>query len=63
MGTNFIKEELSTPIKYSCDVCVAGGGGGPGGWCSAIVTVPYAYYRQFGYGDILRRAIPAMKNG
>ncbi len=38
-----------------------GGGGGPGGWCSAIVTVPYAYYRQFGYGDILRRAIPAMK--
>ncbi len=26
MGTDFIKEELSTPIKYSCDVCVAGGG-------------------------------------
>lgn len=27
-----------------------GGGGGPGGWGSAIVTVPYAYYKQ--YGDV-----------
>ena len=27
-----------------------GGGGGPGGWGSAIVIVPYAYYKQ--YGDI-----------
>ena len=38
-----------------------GGGGGPGGWCSAIITVPYAYHKQFGYGEIISRALPAMK--
>ena len=30
-----------------------GGGGGPGGWGSAIVLVPYAFYLQYGDRDIL----------
>ena len=38
-----------------------GGGGGPGGWCSAIVTVPYTFYKQYGKSDIVKRAIPAME--
>lgn len=32
-----------------------GGGGGPGGWGSAIVLVPYAYYRVYGDKKILRK--------
>ncbi|MBE6695423.1 MAG: hypothetical protein E7587_03120 [Ruminococcaceae bacterium] len=35
-----------------------GGGGGPGGWGSAIVTVPYAFAKEFGYDDILNEALP-----
>ena len=38
-----------------------GGGGGPGGWCSAVVTVPYAYLKQFGDKSILTDALPAMR--
>lgn len=26
MSTDFIKEDISTPVKFECDVCVAGGG-------------------------------------
>ncbi|MBQ7381396.1 MAG: hypothetical protein IJW69_04885, partial [Clostridia bacterium] len=37
-----------------------GGGGGPGGWCSAIVTVPYAFAKEFGYDSILDDALPGM---
>ena len=32
-----------------------GGGGGPGGWGSAVITVPYAYYKQFGDIEILKQ--------
>lgn len=32
-----------------------GGGGGPGGWGSAIVFVPYNYYKQFGDIEILNK--------
>ena len=32
-----------------------GGGGGPGGWGSAITLVPYAYYRQYGDRTMLER--------
>ena len=38
-----------------------GGGGGPGGWCSAVVTVPYAYLKQFGDESILNETLPAMR--
>ena len=37
-----------------------GGGGGPGGWGSAIILVPYAYYRQFGEIDMLERCYRPM---
>ncbi|MBR2612483.1 MAG: family 78 glycoside hydrolase catalytic domain [Clostridia bacterium] len=37
-----------------------GGGGGPGGWGSAIVTVPYAFAKEYGFDDILLTARPAM---
>lgn len=32
-----------------------GGGGGPGGWGSAIITVPFAYYKQYGDIEILKK--------
>lgn len=32
-----------------------GGGGGPGGWGSAIVLVPYAYYKVYGDKGILKK--------
>lgn len=38
-----------------------GGGGGPGGWGSAIITVPYAYYLQYGCRNMLEKCYPAMK--
>ncbi|MBE5777461.1 MAG: hypothetical protein E7326_08200 [Clostridiales bacterium] len=36
-------------------------GGGPGGWGSAIVSVPYQYYLQYGDAALLRRMYPQMK--
>ena len=38
-----------------------GGGGGPGGWGSAMIIVPYQYWKNFGETDILREYLPAMK--
>ncbi len=38
-----------------------GGGGGPGGWGSAIVIVPYAYYKQYGDTDIIKHCYDKMK--
>lgn len=38
-----------------------GGGGGPGGWGAAVVTVPFAYYKQYGDAGILAAAYPAMQ--
>ena len=38
-----------------------GGGGGPGGWGVAMVTVPWAYYRQYGEEAMLRATYPAMR--
>ncbi len=32
-----------------------GGGGGPGGWGSAMVLVPYAYYKVYGDKKILKK--------
>lgn len=37
-----------------------GGGGGPGGWGSAIVLTPWAYYRQYGDVDMLRKCFEPM---
>lgn len=38
-----------------------GGGGGPGGWGCAVVTVPYAYYKAFGEKEILVRCYEPMR--
>ncbi len=38
-----------------------GGGGGPCGWGAAIITVPYAFVKQFADRSILREALPAMR--
>ena len=38
-----------------------GGGGGPGGWGSAVVVVPYQYWKSFGDVSVLRESLPAMK--
>lgn len=38
-----------------------GGGGGPGGWGSAVVMVPYQYYRHFGDLHLLNHCYPYMK--
>lgn len=38
-----------------------GGGGGPGGWGSAVIIVPYRYWKCFGDTEILREAYPSMK--
>jgi len=38
-----------------------GGGGGPCGWGGAIITVPYAFVKQFGDRSILTEALPAMR--
>ena len=38
-----------------------GGGGGPCGWGAAIITVPYAFVKQFGDMSILAEALPSMR--
>ena len=37
-----------------------GGGGGPGGWGCAIVTVPYAYYKVYADKGVLKKYYPNM---
>lgn len=38
-----------------------GGGGGPGGWGCAIVTVPYAFYKQFGDKEMIETCYEPMQ--
>ena len=38
-------------VQYTAPYVLAGGG--PGGWGSAIVTVPYEYWRAYGETDVL----------
>lgn len=38
-----------------------GGGGGPGGWGCAIVTVPYFYYKNYFDKELLKEYYPNMK--
>ncbi len=39
-----------------------GGGGGPGGWGCAIVFVPWAFYKQFGEIEMLRKTYAPMRH-
>ncbi len=38
-----------------------GGGGGTGGWGSAIINVPYAYYKQYGEIEMLKKCYEPMR--
>lgn len=49
---------LSGHIQHTAPLM--GGGGGPGGWGSAIVIVPYRYFRCFGDTDLPETCYPHM---
>ena len=53
------QDTLSGHIPYTAPYCWAGGG--PGGWGSAIVEVPWQFYRHYGELEILEKYYPAMK--
>ena len=38
-----------------------GGGGGPGGWGSAVIIVPYQFWKVYGEREVLKESNPAMK--
>lgn len=38
-----------------------GGGGGPGGWGSAVIIVPYRFWKVYGEREVLKESYPAMK--
>ena len=42
--------------------CFVGCGGGPGGWSSAIILVPYSYYRAYGDASVLQWLYPQMQD-
>lgn len=52
-------QDLDGHIRHTAPFM--GGGGGPGGWGSAIVIVPYAYYKQYGDTDIIEQCYDSMK--
>ena len=52
------QDRLSGHVQYTAPYNDAGGG--PGGWGSAIVTVPYVFYRQYGDKEPLERMLPQM---
>ncbi len=45
-------------VQYTAPFYPAGGG--PGGWGSAIVTVPYTYYKHYGDLEICKELLPNM---
>lgn len=52
------QDRLTGHVQYTAPYNDAGGG--PGGWGSAIVIVPYAFYRQYGDKSVLDRMFPQM---
>ncbi len=52
------QDRKSGHVQYTAPFMPSGGG--PGGWGCAIVTVPYAYYKQYGDIDICRELFPQM---
>ena len=52
------QDEKSGHVQYTAPYTRCGGG--PGGWGCAIVTVPYAYYRQYGDCEPMREMHPGM---
>lgn len=52
------QDTLTGHVQYTAPYYHSGGG--PGGWGSAIVTVPYEYYMQYGEIDVLSACYPQM---
>ena len=53
------QDVLSGHIQYTAPYINSGGG--PGGWGSAIVEVPYQLYRHYGDAEILKKYYPQMR--
>ncbi len=53
------QDRLSGHVQYTAPYTHAGGG--PGGWGSAMVTVPYEFYLRFGEDGPIRVMYPQMK--
>ena len=53
------QDKVSGHVQHTAPLM--GGGGGPGGWGCAIVTVPFAYYRHYGDIEMLKNCYGAMK--
>jgi len=54
-------QDQKTGFVHYTAPCFIGCAGGPGGWSSAIVTVPYFYYQFYGEKEVLETYYPQMK--
>jgi len=52
------QDKLTGHIQYTAPYTHSGGG--PGGWGSAIVEVPYQFYKHYGDASVLRECYPNM---
>ncbi len=52
------QDKISGHVQHTAPFM--GGGGGPGGWGSAIITVPYSYYKQYGDTELLEKCYAPM---
>lgn len=53
------QDTISGNVQYTAPYCLAGGG--PGGWGSAIVEVPWQFYKHYGEKEIIAKYYPQMK--
>lgn len=53
------QDTISGNVQYTAPYCLAGGG--PGGWGSAIIELPYQFYKHYGETEILERYYRQMK--
>ena len=58
MDISDCQDKLTGRIQYTAPHMLCGGG--PGGWGSAIVIVPYEYYKYYGDAEPLRKLYPQM---
>lgn len=54
-------QDKKTGFVHYTAPCFVGCAGGPGGWSSAIITVPYFYYQYYGEKEVLESYYPQMK--
>ena len=54
-------QDKKTGFVHYTAPCFVGCSGGPGGWSSAIVTVPYFYYKFYGDKEVLKTYYPNMQ--